>query len=155
MSIADVIRRLQEDRRIAERERLQAQIAAAFAPIRTIERRRYAKPGEINPESLGRRKDDKPVEVVPKTPKRLVPLAKQAAPLLDQIKATGMPHRRHQGPCWDIGDVPEVSPEDVPKLLMACEIALGFAPPEDGLKCNKTDAETSNWTRPLRIGKGK
>ena len=86
---------------------------------------------------------------------KVVPLSKQAAPLLDAIKATGMPHRRrHDAACWDLGDEPEVSPEEVPKLFDACEIALGFAPPEDGLKLNK-DAPKSLWTRPLRIGKRK
>jgi hypothetical protein len=154
VSIAEIIKRLQEDRVIAERERRQAGIETEFAKARTIERRRFGCPASTDPKLYGRRKDDVVVEVITETPKKLVPLAKQAAPLFDEIKVTGMPHRRrHNVVCWDLGEEPVVT--DVPKLLAACEIALGFAPPEDGLKCNKTDAEPSIWTRPLRIGKGK
>jgi hypothetical protein len=154
VSIAEIIKRLQEDRVIAERERRQARIESEFAKARTIERRRFGCPASTDPELYGRRKDDVVAQVATETPKKLVPLSKQVAPLLDQIKATGMPHlRRHDVVCWDLGEEPVVT--DVPKLLTACEIALGFAPPEDGLKCNKTDAEPSIWKRPVKIGKGK
>jgi hypothetical protein len=94
MSISEIIKRLQEDRVIAERERRQARIEAAFAKARTIERRRFGCPASTDPELYGRRKDDVVVEVITETPKKLVPLARQAAPLLDEIKATGVPHRR-------------------------------------------------------------
>jgi hypothetical protein len=134
-------------------QQVKEQVEKEFAKARTIERRRFGRPAPTDLALYGRRIDDKPVEVVVATPKKLVPLAKQVAPLLDEIKATGMPHRRrHDVVCWDLGEEPVVT--DVQKLLTACEIALGFAPPED-LRCNKTDAEPSIWTRPLKIGKGK
>jgi hypothetical protein len=153
MSISEIIKRLQEDRVIAERQRRQVRIEAEFAKARTIERRLFGCPASTDPKLYGRRKGDVVVEVIMKTPKKLVPLAKQAAPLLDEIKATGMPHRRnHDAACWDIGDAPEVSETDLPKLLESCEEALGFKKPDE-LKLDIKREEPSIWTRPLRIGK--
>jgi hypothetical protein len=149
MSIADVIRRLQEDRRIAERERLQAQIEAAFLPIRTIERRRYRKPGEINPILYGRRKDDAPqvVDAVVLRFKQMItdamdpevelvepePLAKQAAPLLASI---GSPvFRKKDVKCYEIN---EVFQGDVMELFAEAEAALGFKKPEPDVDMLRT-----------------
>lgn len=138
MSIADVIRRLQEDRRIAERERLQAQIEAAFLPIRTIERRRYRKPGEINPTLYGRRKDDAPqvLDAVVLRFKQMItdatdpevelvepePLAQQAEPLLSSIGSVPV-FRKKDVKCYEIK---EVFQGDVMELFAEAEAALGF-----------------------------
>lgn len=94
------------------------QIEKAFAPIRTVERRRYAKPGELDPKLVGRRKDDPP------RPQ----LAQLAEPILQKIKATGMsavqPHHRNNGTCWDVGEPPVV--DNVNDLFDAALAALGF-----------------------------
>jgi hypothetical protein len=121
MSIQDILRRLQEDRQIAERERLQAQIEAAFAAARTVERRRKSSDGK----NQGRRRDDKP--------QSRPALSQLARPILLQIQVTGanatQSHRRHSTAVWDIGDAPEVSDAEIPKLLESCEEALGFKKP--------------------------
>jgi hypothetical protein len=129
-------------------QKIKEQVEKEFAKARTIERRRFGRPAPTDPELYGRRSDDIVIEVITKTPKKLVPLAKQAAPLLDAIKATGMPHRRlHGAVCWDLGDAPEVSEAELPKLLKSCEEALGVNKP-DSLSCNmQTDA--SFWTRDI------
>jgi hypothetical protein len=114
MSIPDIIRRLQEDRRIAERERLQAQIESAFSRARTVERRSH-KPSDDSAKNLGRRKNDKP--------KPRPQLAQLAQPILQQIKTTGMPHRRNHGACWEI-DEPVV--QDLEKLYDEAAESLGF-----------------------------
>jgi hypothetical protein len=135
-------------------QQVKERVEKEFAKARTIERRRFGRPAPTDPALYGRRIDDKPVEVVVATPKKLVPLAKQAAPLLDEIKATGMPHRRNHGAAmWDIGEAPEVSDQDLPKLLESCEETLGFKK-SDELKLNMKTEAPSIWTRPLRIGKG-
>jgi len=163
MSIADVIRRLQEDRRILERERLQAQIEAAFAPIRTVERRRYAKPSEINPTHYGRRKDDAPqvVDAVILQFKQMIadatdpevelvepePLAQQAAPLLASI-GSPVVHKKTVT-CHEID---EVFQGDIQKLFAEAEAALGFKKPEpkiDMLKCNIKTERSSIWKRDI------
>lgn len=94
------------------------QIEKAFAPARTVERRRYQRPGEMDPKLVGRRKDDAP------RPQ----LAQLAQPILQQIRATGMsaaqPHRRDQGQCWDVGEAPVV--DNVNALFDAALEALGF-----------------------------
>jgi hypothetical protein len=114
------------------------QIEKAFAPLRTIERRRYAKPGELNPAIVGRRKDDPP----------RLQLAQLAQPILQQIKATGtsaVPNRKGGAAIWDIGEAPEVSDADLPKLLESCEIALGLKKleiPTRPQTCSKDQAET-------------
>src|SRR5882724_7491382 len=61
-------------------ESVREQIEKAFAPIRTVERRRYAKPGELNPGLVGRRKNDPP----------RAQLAQLAQPILRQMNATAM-----------------------------------------------------------------
>jgi hypothetical protein len=110
MSVEDIVRRLKEDRQIAERERLQAQIEAAFAAVRTTERRRYAKPGEINPTLYGRRKDDAPkvVDAVVLRFKQMItdatdpevelvepePLAQQADPCSLRLEGCRSPARK-------------------------------------------------------------
>ena len=117
------------------------QIEKAFAPIRTIERRRYAKPGEINPALYGRRKDDKllVVDAVVERFKQMIadaadpevelvaepePLAEQAAALLASID--GVPvFRKKDVKCHEIN---EVFQGDVQKLFAEAERALGFAP---------------------------
>lgn len=165
MSIADVIRRLQDDRRIAERERLQAQIEAAFLPIRTIERRRYRKPGEINPTLYGRRKDDAPQIVdadVLRFKQMIVdatdpevelvepqPLAKQAAPLLASIGRV-LVSRKKDIKCHEIN---EVFQGDVMELFAEAEAALGFAQekPELSLRtCLSAEPEKESiWKRSI------
>jgi hypothetical protein len=94
------------------------QIEKAFAPIRTLDRRRYAHPGEIDAKVVGRRKDDPP------RPQ----LAQLAEPILQKIKATGMsavqPHHRNHGACWDVGEAPVV--DNVNDLFDAALAALGF-----------------------------
>jgi hypothetical protein len=150
MSIEDIIRCLQEDRVIAERERRRARIEAAFAQARTVERRRFGRPTEINPALYGRRKDDKlqvvdavvvrfkqmiaeaadpEVELVEPTPvtKPRPPLSQLAQPILAQCEATGMPHRRnYSAACWDIGSALVV--DDVSELFDAALVALGYQP---------------------------
>jgi hypothetical protein len=145
---------------------LQAQIEAAFAPIRTVDRRSYAKPGEINTAFYGRRKDDKPlvVDAVVERFKQMIadaadpevelvaepePLAKQAAALLASID--GVPvFRKKDVKCHEIK---EVFQGDIQKLFAEAESALGFKKPDE-LKLNVKTEEPSIWTRPLRIGKG-
>jgi hypothetical protein len=163
MSIADIIRRLQEDRRILERERLQAQIEAAFLPIRTIERRRYRKPGEINPTLCGRRKDDAPqvLDAVVLRFKQMItdatdpevelvepePLAQQAAPLLASIGSPVV----HKKPvtCHEID---EVFQGDIQKLFAEAEAALGFKKPEPDVDMLRTCIKAekpSIWKRDI------
>jgi hypothetical protein len=152
MSIAEIIKRLQEDRRIAERERRQARIEAAFAEARTVERRRYQRPGEVDATLVqGRRKTDPAPR--PERPRpALSSLAK--AILEDAVKVAPLVyHRRPDVSVYDLGDAPEVSDADLPKLLKSCEEALGFKKPDE-LKLDIKTEEPSIWTRPLRIGKG-
>jgi hypothetical protein len=105
-------------------QRIKEQVEKEFAKARTVERRRYAHPGVIDPRLGGRRKDDKP--------QGRPALSQLAQPILLQIQATGTsattPHRRrHDGAVmWDIGDAPVV--EDVPKLFDAALMALGYQP---------------------------
>ena len=121
------------------------QIEKAFASLRTIERRRYTKPGELNPAFVGRRKEDPP------RPQ----LAQLAQPILRQIQTTGCAaqHRKNGIECWDLGDEPVV--ENVPKLFDAALMALGYQPekPMDELspKANISAApeESSIWKRGL------
>jgi hypothetical protein len=126
-------------------------ISQEFERSRTVERRRYAHPGEINTESLGRRKDDPR----PKPTKLRPALSSLAKPILeDAVKATPLVyHRRPDVSVYDLGDAPEVSETDLPKLLESCEEALGFKKPDEQ-KLNLKTEEPSIWTRPLRIGKG-
>lgn len=137
MSTQDILRRLREDRQIAERERLQAQIQTAFDQARTIERRR--KSSDATNKNLGRRRGDPP------RPQ----LAQLAQPILQQIKTTGMPHRRNHGACWEIE---ELVVEDVPKLLSDCEEALGFkkpAPDVDSLRACLMAEKPSIWKKDI------
>jgi CTP:molybdopterin cytidylyltransferase MocA len=154
MSISEIIKRLQEDRRIAERERRQARIEAAFAEARTVERRRYAHPGEIDPESLGRRKDDPR----PNPPKLRPALSSLAKPILeDAVKAAPLIYqRRPDVAVHDLGDAPEVSETDLPKLLESCEKALGFKKPVAERSCLMGELEEpSIWKRDIfRMVKG-
>jgi hypothetical protein len=129
-------------------------ITQEFERARTVERRRYSHPGEIEPELFGRRKDDPQVEVVMETSKNLVPLAKQAAPLLDHIKATGMPHLRlHEGvACWNIGAAPAV--ENVDELFGAALTALGYQSEMQSLNLLRTciagePKKPSVWNRDI------
>jgi hypothetical protein len=164
MSIEDIVRRLKEDRQIAERERLQAQIEAAFAQARTVERRRNAKPGEINPTLYGRRKDDAPqvVDAVVLRFKQMItdatdpevelaepePLAQQAAPLLASIGRVPV-FRKKDVKCHEIN---EVFQGDVMELFAEAEAALGFKKPEpkiDMLKCNIKTERPSIWKRDI------
>jgi hypothetical protein len=62
-------------------------------------------------------------------------------------------HRRPDVGVHDLGDAPEVSDADLPKLLESCEEALGFRKPNE-LKLDIKTEEPSIWTRPLRIGRG-
>jgi hypothetical protein len=151
MSISEIIKRLQEDRRIAERERRQARIEAAFAAARTVERRRYPQPGKVDPTLFGRRKDDAP----PKPAKFRPSLSALAKPILDDaVKAAPLVyHRRPDVSVHDLGDAPVVSDVDLPKLLESCEEALGFRKPNE-LKLDIKTEVPSIWTRPLRIGRG-
>src|SRR5258708_4252466 len=57
--------------------------------------------------------------------KRERTLMEKAAPLLEEIGATGMPHRRDMY-CWEIGD--EIRIEDAPKLFEAALAALSYQP---------------------------
>jgi hypothetical protein len=142
MSIEDVIRRLQEDRRILERERLQAQIEAAFARARSVERRRYQRPGELDLTLVGRRKDDPP----PRPAKFRPALSRLSKPILeDAVKAAPLVyHRRPDVTVHDLGDAPEVSDADLPKLLESCEEALGFAKSTE-----QATEDESIWTRDI------
>lgn len=130
-------------------QQVKEQVEKEFAKARTIERRCFGRPAPTDPALYGRRIDDKPVEVVVATPKKLVPLAKKAAPLLEQIRATGMPHRRNHGTaCWDIGDAPEVTDSELPKLLSDCEVALGLKKLESPVgSCLEKEPEKQTWTR--------
>jgi hypothetical protein len=121
--IEDVIRRLQQDRRILERELRQSRITQAFDAVRVVP---VAEPQaaelEILPEMI----------VEPAPPRR--PLAEIAAPLLQQIQTDGsvatQPHRRrYDGGAWDLGEEPVV--DDLSQLLSDCEVALGFKPREE------------------------
>jgi hypothetical protein len=54
-------------------------------------------------------------------------LAEIAAPLLLEIRAKRMLHHRKDGAVmWDIGEAPEVSDAELPKLMSDCEVSLGF-----------------------------
>jgi CTP:molybdopterin cytidylyltransferase MocA len=154
MSIEDIIHRLREDRQIAERERRQARIEASFAEARTVERRRYVHPGEINPESLGRQKDDPR----PNPPKLRPALSSLAKPILDDaVKAAPLVyHRRPDVSVYDLGDAPEVSDAELPKLLESCEEALGFKKPVAERSCLMGELEEpSIWKRDIfRMVKG-
>jgi CTP:molybdopterin cytidylyltransferase MocA len=138
-------------------QKIKEQVEKEFAKARNIERRRFGRPAPTDPALYGRRKDDVVVEVIAETPKKLVPLSKQAAPLLHQIKATGMPHRCNNGiAMWDIGEAPEVSEADLPKLLESCEEALGFKKPVAERSCLVGEPEgPSIWKRDIfRMVKG-
>jgi len=150
MSISEIIKRLQEDRRIAERERRQARIEAAFAQVRTIDRRRYQRPGEVDPALFGRRNDDPP----PKPAKSRPALSCLAKPILeDAVKAAPLIyHRRPDVVVHDLGDVPVV--EDIPKLFDAALEALGFALPKPsepsvGTHPSTEPVKQSIWNRDI------
>jgi hypothetical protein len=153
MSISEIIKRLQEDRRIAERERRQARIEAAFAQVRTIDRRRYQRPGEVDPALFGRRKDDPP----PKPAKSRPALSCLAKPILeDAVNAAPLVyHRRPDVVVHDLGDEPVV--EDVPRLFDAALRALGYQPenPPDVPSVSAETEKPSIWKRDIfRMGKG-
>jgi hypothetical protein len=103
-----------------------SQIQIPFAPRRRIERRHYMKT-DGGMKNRGRRKDDI------KEPRPRPQLAQLAQPIILQIQATSasatQSHRRHDTGVWDIGDAPEVSDGEIPKLLESCEEALGFKKP--------------------------
>ena len=127
MSIEDIIRRLREDRQIAERERLQIRIAAAFeltrkdAPAANLLKTKI----EHNavPDSDGAQTGSIPVLAVMPESRPLRPLADIAAPLLLEIHVP-LPHRRKDGACWDIGAAPVV--DNVNELFEAALVALGY-----------------------------
>jgi hypothetical protein len=111
-------------------------IAQEFERVRTIERRRKSCDGVKN---LGRRKSDPP------RPQ----LSQLAQPILQQIKTTGMPHRRNHGACWEIE---EFIVEDVSQLLSECEEALGFkkpAPDVDSLRTCLKAERPSIWQKDI------
>jgi hypothetical protein len=164
MSIEDIIRRLREDRQIAERERLQAQIEAAFAAARTVERRRFGRPMDTNPTLYGRRKDDAPqvVDAVVKRFKQMItdasdpgvelvepePLAQQAAPLLASIGSVPV-FRKKDVKCFEIN---EVFQGYVMKLFAEAEAALDFKKAErkiDMLKFNIKTEKPPIWKRDI------
>jgi hypothetical protein len=99
-------------------------IAQEFERARTVERRRYAHPGELDPAQFGRRKDDPP----PKPAKSRPALSLLAKPILeDAVKAAPLIyHRRPDVVVHDLGDVSVV--DDVPKLFDAALRALGYSP---------------------------
>lgn len=152
MSIEDIILRLREDRQIAERERRQARIEAAFAQVRTVDRRRYQRPGELDPTLVGMRKDDPP------KPERFRPaLSLLAKPILEvAVKAAPLLyHRRPDVGVHDLGDIPIV--EDVPKLFDAALAALGFVSskslePSVRMRVSAESEKPSDWKRKLFQG---
>jgi len=127
MSIEDIIRRLREDRQIAERERLQMRIAAAFeltrkdAPAANLLKTKIEH--KALPESDGLETASTPVLAVMPESRPLRPLADIAAPLLLEIRVP-MPHRRKDNACWDIGAAPVV--DNVNELFDAALVALGY-----------------------------
>jgi hypothetical protein len=166
----ELLARLKEDRLDAERARRQARIQQAFDAARTVERRerrRYARPGEINPALYGRRKDDKPlvVDAVVQRFKQMIadaadpevelvvepePLSKQAAGLLAAIGGDAVA-RKKDVKCHEIN---ETYTGDINKLFEAAEASL-FESDADRLKLNMASPKQSLWTRPLRIRKEK
>jgi len=142
MSIEDIIRRLREDRQIAERDRLQARIAAAFDLAR-----KRAPAAELLKTKI--EYDAVPeVEVVMETPKKQVPLAQQAEPLLSSIGSVPV-FRKKDVKCYEIK---EVFQGDVMELFAEAEAALGFKKPEpkiDMLKCNIKTERLSIWKRDI------
>jgi hypothetical protein len=127
------------------------QIEKAFAPIRTVERRQYVHPGELDPALVGRRKDDpakleRPRPALSLLAKPILEVAVKAAPLLY--------HRRPDVGVHDLGDIPVV--EDVPKLFDAALAALGFASPkplEPSARTPSAESEKpSVWKRKLFRG---
>lgn len=157
MTISEIIKRLQEDRRIAERERRQARIEAAFAAARTVERRRFGRPTETDPAHYGRRKDDTPhvVDAVVERFKQMIadatdpeveivepePLSQQAAPLLASIGSVPV-FRKKDVKCHEIN---EVFQGDLQKLFAEAEAALGFKKPE-----RKYDLRTCKTAEPKK-----
>lgn len=125
---------------------VQERIAQEFERVRTVERRRYVRPGELDSTLVGRRKDDQP------RPQ----LAQLAQPILQQIKATrisaSQPHHRNHGAAmWDIGEAPEVSDAELPRLLSECEVALGFKKPQLDLRTqiSAQPEKKSIWQRDI------
>jgi hypothetical protein len=131
---------------------VQERIAKEFERVRTIERRRYAYPGEINPALYGRRKDD------PAKPEGLRPaLSLLAKPILEvAVKAALLLyHRRPDVGVHDLGDIPVV--EDVSKLFDAALVALGFTSPKPlepsaRMRLSAESEKPSVWKRKLFQG---
>jgi hypothetical protein len=100
----ELLIRLAEDRQIAQRERLQAHVTAAFESAR-----RPLPPA------------------TPEVRRELRPLAERAASILKTCRATGMPHRRRSDVAvWDLGEEPRI--DDINQLFDTALVALGHQP---------------------------
>jgi hypothetical protein len=59
------------------------------------------------------------------------------------------PHsRKDSAAMWDIGEAPEVSDAELPKLLSECEVALEFTKPAEQ-SCMEDEPKESIWTLPF------
>jgi hypothetical protein len=132
MSVEDVIRRLQEDRAVAEREARQNRIRRAFDAARgplvvqaeVMSQASVEDPTVARFEQMLADQPDVEVEVVGEQSKRLVSLEQQAAPLLASIRAPRFYRQRKSS--HEVGDVFQGRLDD---LYAAAEEALGFRAP--------------------------
>jgi hypothetical protein len=123
MSIEDVLRRLQEDKLIAERECRQSRISRAFESARQpVETPSTKVEAEIVCEMI--------VEgAVAAARPPLSPLVDRASPLLEKLAKTPMLRRRPDRNVWTIDDELAETPEE---LFRSALSSLGYAETDAG-----------------------
>ena len=102
----ELLKRLAEDRRIAERELLQSRIRSAFDSAR-------AQPVDTPPTQSEHEVICEMVVEVPVPARPLRPLVDRASPLLEKLAKTPMLRRRPDRDTWTIDEIPTEAPEEL------------------------------------------
>jgi hypothetical protein len=113
----ELLKRLAEDRRIAERELLQSRIRSAFDSAR-------AQPVDTPPTQTEHEVICEMVVEVPVPARPLRPLVDRASPLLEKLANTPMLRRRPDRDVWTIDDLPTEAPE---QLFDEALTSLGYS----------------------------
>jgi hypothetical protein len=102
----ELLKRIAEDRRIAERELLQSRIRSAFDSAR-------AQPVDTPHTQSEHEVICEMVVEVPVTARPLRPLVDRASPLLEKLAKTPMLRRRPDRDTWTIDEIPTEAPEEL------------------------------------------
>jgi hypothetical protein len=135
----ELLQRLAEDRRIAERQRLQSRITEAFESARRLPPEATKIEPEVQAELI--------LEPAPIANRPLRALVDRAAPLLDRLAATPLLRRRPDRETWTIDEIPTEAPE---KLFDEALTSLGYSPVVDSSHApmtQETPAKKKWWQK--------